>query len=355
LAELCLEQGHEVAVCGGWNPLPQQLEKIKSHSSASFIEKKIIPGRWNNVVPGRFKLFTESYWKEIIAWKADLAIVSQGNNMDGLVWMEFLKNNSIRFVSISQAVYEGIWPRSEKAERVAGVFMASEMNYFVSTANQRMTELMLATRISKSKLIYNPFNVPYYNDLSFPSVETGYKLACVARYEFYAKGQDVLLEVLSDKLWKEREINVNFYGKGQNEEGLKKLINYFGIKNCTVNSYTPTINIWEENHALVLPSRFEGLPLALVEAMLCARFGIVTDISGNCEVLEDNISGFVAAAPKARYLHEAMERAWQQKDYWETIGLRAQEKIQSVVPDDPVRFFYDDLRQFFVKKTSPLV
>ena len=57
----------------------------------------------------------------------------------------------------------------------------------------------------------------------------------------------------------------------------------------------------------MLPSRFEGLPLALVEAMLCPRPAVVTNVAGNTEVIEDGETGFVAAAPTAGHLDEAME------------------------------------------------
>jgi glycosyltransferase involved in cell wall biosynthesis len=77
------------------------------------------------------------------------------------------------------------------------------------------------------------------------------------------------------------------------------------------------------------------LPLALVEAMLCGRFGIVSNVSGNKEVFEDNISGFLAEAPKAEYFDAAMERAWIRKSDWETIGQLAKNKIQSLVPENP--------------------
>ena len=55
--------------------------------------------------------------------------------------------------------------------------------------------------------------------------------------------------------------------------------------------------IWAEHHALVLPSRFEGMPLVVVEAMLCGRPCIVTDVGGNAELIRDGINGFLAKAP----------------------------------------------------------
>ena len=55
--------------------------------------------------------------------------------------------------------------------------------------------------------------------------------------------------------------------------------------------------VWEQNHLLVLPSRYEGLPLALVESMWCGRPAVVTEVAGNTEVCVDNVTGFVAPAP----------------------------------------------------------
>ena len=57
------------------------------------------------------------------------------------------------------------------------------------------------------------------------------------------------------------------------------------------------VGIWSKHNALVLPSRCEGLPLALVEAMLCGRPAIATNVAGHGEVIEDGVTGILAEAP----------------------------------------------------------
>ena len=71
--------------------------------------------------------------------------------------------------------------------------------------------------------------------------------------------------------------------------------------------------LWTRHHALVLPSRFEGMPLSLVEAMLCGRPSIVTDVAGHRELVRDNVNGFLAKAPTVELLNEAMNRAWENR------------------------------------------
>ena len=61
---------------------------------------------------------------------------------------------------------------------------------------------------------------------------------------------------------------------------------------------------------LVMPSRFEGLPLAIVEAMLCARPVVATDVAGHAEVVEDGVTGFLADAPTVGAIAAALERCW---------------------------------------------
>ena len=70
-----------------------------------------------------------------------------------------------------------------------------------------------------------------------------------------------------------------------------------GLEKVTYGGFTEDVeSIWASHHALVLPSRSEGLPLVVVEAMLCGRPAIVTDVAGNAELIQDGVSGFVAAA-----------------------------------------------------------
>ena len=103
--------------------------------------------------------------------------------------------------------------------------------------------------------------------------------------------------------------------------------------------------IWEDNHALLLPSRYEGAPLVVIEAMLCNRIAITTDIGRNRELMDDNESGFVALGATVELLDEALERAWQKRQQWQEMGQLAGKHIRERNSDDPVRDFAEDLKK----------
>ena len=90
---------------------------------------------------------------------------------------------------------------------------------------------------------------------------------------------------------------------------------------------------------LVLPSRAEGLPLALVEAMLCARPAVVTDVGGNAELCVDGETGFVAAAPAVSLLEQTLERAWNHRHEWQSMGTAARTRAERLIPIDPIGDF----------------
>jgi len=73
--------------------------------------------------------------------------------------------------------------------------------------------------------------------------------------------------------------------------------------------------------------------------MICGRLPIVTDVGAHAEVIDDNISGFIAIKPDVAAIDEALERAWQNRDRWEEIGREARNKILSVLPQDPIDDF----------------
>jgi len=114
------------------------------------------------------------------------------------------------------------------------------------------------------------------------------------------------------------------------------------LKLATVHfrGHVDNINgIWEQNHLLILPSRIEGLPIALVEAMWCGRAAIVTDIAGNAELCVDGRTGFVAAAPSVGALEQTMEVAWTCRHEWQKMGNAARMRVEALIPKDPVGEF----------------
>jgi glycosyltransferase involved in cell wall biosynthesis len=125
------------------------------------------------------------------------------------------------------------------------------------------------------------------------------------------------------------------------EDGLHRLAKRLGLEGrVQFCGHEPNVEqIWATHHALVLPSRFEGLPLAVVEAMLCARPVIVTDVAGNTELVADETTGFVAEAATVRHLHRAMERAWERRSDLESMGKAAARCIRELIPKDPAGEF----------------
>ena len=94
---------------------------------------------------------------------------------------------------------------------------------------------------------------------------------------------------------------------------------------------------------LVLPSRAEGLPLALVEAMMCGRPAIVTDVGGNGEVVRDGITGVIATSATVSALDSALGRFWAMRPQWKRMGIAAAEHIRTLVPADPGPVLADHL------------
>ncbi|MEO8209037.1 MAG: glycosyltransferase, partial [bacterium] len=314
------EKGYEVIVSvPRWNDIPEDINKLKSKKIKVYFNTDVSGYKrlFNRFVLSSMQLdYKNDGYRFLLEFRPDLVVINQGGNTGGINLMEFCIKNNLRFVTISQAANEAKWPTDELNKKLSNALPMAEKNYYVSKANIHLTEIQICTKIENSKVIFNPFNVEYDNDIEYPEPGENYFLANVARHEFYAKGQDILFQVLNEKKWRERNLIVNLYGKGEHSYSINKLKSYFCLDKVNIAGHIKTSEIWNQNHALILTSRYEGLPLALVEAMLCGRVGIVTGVSGNPEIIIDNENGFLAKAATTEFVDEAMERAWGRRSEW---------------------------------------
>jgi glycosyltransferase involved in cell wall biosynthesis len=275
----------------------------------------------------------------------DLICISSGSPADDFALINLCVRSGVPYVLITQANAENLWPNDISVSRMIDVFQGARRTYFVSQSNLRLLETQLGVELSNAEVVRNPFNVRWEANPPYPDSGEVIRLACVGRLDPAAKGQDLLLQVLASEPWRSRPVEVSFYGTGPMEAGLRRLTERLRLTERVrfCGHENDIERVWATHQALVLPSRFEGLPLAIVEAMLCGRPVIVTDVAGNAELVEDGVTGFVAEAPTARHLQEAMERAWTRRLEWANIGMAAARAIRERIPADPAAEFADKL------------
>ncbi|MDP9190078.1 MAG: glycosyltransferase family 4 protein [Acidobacteriota bacterium] len=267
---------------------------------------------------------------------ADLVILSQGGNSDGVYFGNVIRKRQQPYVVIVQKASDLYWPSDPQLDSMRAIYGEARACFFVSEHNRQLTEEQIGMALPHATIVRNPALVPWERRSDWPDDGQGLRLACVGRMQTMEKGQDLLLRVLASDKWRKRPLSVTFYGAGPNRIGLEEMAQYLELTSVTFAGFVHDVAaIWNDHHALILPTRCEGLPLVLVEAMLSGRLPIVTTAGGNAEVVDDDVTGFLANAATEDALDEAMERAWSRRDEWQTIGEAAATKIRTLVPPDP--------------------
>ena len=347
-AEHLVQQGNEVRLSvQNWGKPVPQIERLRLAGCQIFYRPNpySIPPFITRQIQ---RIFRREFMLEHVrkvGKGVDLAVISQGANFDGLGWMEKARTSGLRYAVIAQSAVVYWWPEDQNAERLKEGYEKACATYFVSQANLDLSRYQFGSRLRNAKVVRNPFNVRYDAQPPWPASHSeGLMLACVGRLDVISKAQDVLLQVLGLPHWRERKIRLSLIGTGPNERGLRHMVEQLGLTNIEFAGEQNNIEgIWSKHHALVLPSRFEGMALTVVEAMLCGRPCIVTDVGGNSELIRDGINGFLARASTVSLLDEAMNRAWKDRDKLEEMGCIAARDARQFVSRDPGEDFAREL------------
>lgn len=274
-------------------------------------------------------------------WKhSDLVVVSQGGILDGLPWLEYLQWLGLRYAIICQANMVALWPNDRQAERLRGVYSKAERVYFVSEDNLRLFRTQTAYDGDNAEVVWNPLQngTPAEPLPWVAGHEDALKLAVVGRMEPFAKGQDLVLEAFADPRVRELPITVSLHCHGPWVETCQRLIERWELSSkVKIAPFSKPVEIWEANHALLLPSRHEGMSLAMLEAMWLGRPVIATAVAGALSEVMDGENGFLIPGPSTPLLVETLCRAWDQRHALESMGLNAAERLQHRMPADPGR------------------
>ena len=109
-------------------------------------------------------------------------------------------------------------------------------------------------------------------------------LGMVGRLEFKQKQQDLLARAIASKTSLRENCHLVFAGDGPDRDNLQILLKDLGIS-ATLLPWTDPASLYPALNALIIPSRYEGLPLVMLEALACEIAVLASDRDGMKDIL----------------------------------------------------------------------
>lgn len=203
------------------------------------------------------------------------------------------------------------------------------------TANSAGALTSLATFVPDHKLALTPNPLP--EPATGPVIDNGGRMILAIARLHRQKGLDVLIAATAMAGNDLAGWHVAILGEGTERPALEAQAEALGLGNRilfagAVADPTP----WLRGAAIfALPSRYEGMPNAMLEALSFGRPVVVTDASpGPLQWVEDGVTGLVVPADDARALAAALVRLARDDDLRHRLGAAAARRMAAARQND---------------------
>ena len=195
-------------------------------------------------------------------------------------------------------------------------------------------ELLAAAGIDRERLRYIPNGIDVTRwERRTDSVAPGLEplILCVARFVPRKRHQDLVeaLALLRDRGTPFRAV---LAGEGPTRRSIEELVHRLGVGEAirfpgSVRS-AGIAAVMEEAAVFCLPSLWEGMPGAVMEAMASGVPVVGTAVNGTEDLLVDGVSGLLVPPRDPERLAGALERVLTDHDLARTIGLGGRRRIE---------------------------
>ena len=222
------------------------------------------------------------------------------------------------------AVYQLAVPPRTKAQWRAKRVTARAVHRHVGVDEQtsREVEALVGLPVGSVLTIHNgvPDEQPTAADRPRDSLLVG----GIGRFE-RQKGFDVLIRAAAEI----GDASLVLIGDGSEQPALEDLAESIGVADRVVwrgwtdeaRSYLGAFDVF------AFPSRFEGFPLALLEALLARSAVVATDVGGVSEIVRDDETGLLVPAEDPKALASAIRRLLADADLRRRLGERGRQLV----------------------------
>lgn len=291
LARFLADNGHEVMVAaGGGSYLPEQL------ASSPVIFRRL------DSLSGRLSVWSVfSYIKELKeilrSWPAEVVHFNSSYALLGALGRQKTDNFKTIFtvhgLSVLDKGYKTSWQRLPYHLLYRFLFSLVDNLVFVSRSN--LEEAKAQSLVARGEVIYNGLD-----KINFPARDKAraalsrlvgqdlseFKIVGSVGRLCYQKNYEFLINQWPRVISLKPGIKLVIIGQGKDEERLRRMINQlslsdsvFIVEAAPATPYLPAFDLF------VLTSRYEGLPISLIEALSADLVALASRVGGNEEIL----------------------------------------------------------------------
>jgi glycosyltransferase involved in cell wall biosynthesis len=178
-------------------------------------------------------------------------------------------------------------------------------------------------------------------------------ILCVSRLE-YPKGVDVLLHAWGRMMhepsaWRTSfKLRLRIVGQGIFLPQMQRIVEELDIQDSVefLGLRRDVVDLLQQAWGFVLPSRWEGMPNALLEAMACRLPCVATRVSGSEDILCDGVNGLLVEPENPAELAVAMRRIVEDTSLAQAL---AQEAYTTVVNEYQLKTIAEQSLQLYYR------
>lgn len=296
LARILKNRGHQVEVCAGEGDY--LFEKLKKYNIPFYFLKSL---KRNFSIFNSF-LFLYEFYNLLKQNKYEIVHFNSSNTLIGALSVRILKKKpksvfTVHGLSFLDKNYQIVWPVKLLIKSYVKIFIRFiDQNVFVSKVN--FIEAKQAKIIKEGEIIYNGLDE---KSMSFLSKEQARNfLAKKAEFNFdncfiigsigrlaYQKNYEFLIDNFNLIQKRIENVKLMIIGGGPDYEKLQKKIQDLRLSQdlLLVGPIKDAYKYMKAFDLFTLSSRYEGLPISLIEACFAKIPILVSDVGGNREIV----------------------------------------------------------------------
>jgi len=300
--------------------------------------------------------YVEDQIKELlgIIKKEDISLVVANLVIPALYATQYLKPFNIPVIGVMHSndeFYKGVITKFIHGNKKNQLSTAVSVSEYINT--------ICTSQNTKTQLLNISCGTPEVKNSTSPESQEILKVIYAGRLVVQQKQILKLTKAFCDASKVNSNLEFSIYGDGDKEQSIKVLIkDEKASKNVILFKAVPPcqiINKIQEHHVFTLMSDYEGMPIALMEAMACGVVPIcLNEESGINEIIEHGVNGFIVKNRGKDY-QDKLQLLVNDRSLWETMSKNAiatiEQKYSSKITHQK---WFELLNQFKDVKQKPL-